>query len=391
MQWIKNLFREKKTFDQIQLWLDEKTNALNRDKKQAIEAAERAFPDQIIAAKQALADLERAELRNSNIPERAKHFMQGNRDQFLKLTHRFVENLVVPKEPADFSQLDVLFHQYAQNTGRPGAILSEFFGEEVKKARITLAEIEKSMQEIRKIQAELDQYQIIRGILDKIHTVKNERESLEKQKADFEQQLQKLKTVHETLKKEKEDFINKPDYLKVKEDMIAAVKERQEAEQAITRVFLPLSDAIKKYAHDIKNEKLAGYADNSLHALMHDYSFGIVKHVPGIREAIQSGRLGLKPEKAQKALEVLGQVNKENLGPMLHRYARSKKRETDVHHDVAQRPVMLEYEQYAVSLKEKTAEIQQLESTITKLTLPTDEQLKEQLKQELEKHRIVLV
>ncbi len=391
MQWLRNLFREKKTFEQIQPWLSEKINTLNQAKKQAISAAEQAFPEQLIAVKQALATLERAELRNPNIPERAKHFMQGNREQFLKLTGRFTENLLVPKEAADFSQLNVLFHQYAQNTGRPGAILSEFFGEEVSNTRKALAEIEKNFQEIRKVQAQIDAFQKIQDILNKIETVKTERKSLEKQRADFEQQLQQLKTVYETLKKEKEDFINKPDYLKVKEDMLSAVKERQEAEQAVTSVFLPLSDAIKKYAHDIKNEKLAGYAENPLNALMHDYSFSIVKHVSAIRGAITTGKLGLKPEKTQKALEALGHVTKENLGPLLHRYARAKKRETDVHHDVAQRPVMQEYEQYAVSLKEKAAEIQQLENTMAKLALPTDDQPKEQLIQELEKHRIVLI
>jgi hypothetical protein len=391
MQWLRNLFREKKAFEQIQPWADEKISALNSAKKQAIASAEQAFPDQIIAAKQALADLEKAELRNPNIPERAKHFMQGNRDQFLKLTHRFIENLFVPKEPADFSQLDVLFSQYAQNTGRPGAILSEFFGEEVSNTRKALAETEKNINELRKIQTQIDDYNAIKEILSKIENVKNERSAVEKQKADFEQQLQKLKAIQETLRKEKEEFTGRPDYLKVKEDMLSAVRERQESEQAVTSTFLPLSDAVKKYAHDIKNEKLSGYAENPLNALMHDYSFSIVKHVAGIRESILSGKLGLKPEKAQKALEMLGQITKENLGPMLHRYAKAKKREADVHHDVAQRPIMQEYEQYAVSLKEKAAEIQQLESTISKLALPSDEQLKEQLRQELEKHKIILV
>jgi hypothetical protein len=391
MQWLRNLFREKKAFEQIQPWVDEKISALNSAKKQAIASAEQAFPDQIIAAKQALAELEKAELRNPNIPERAKHFMQGNRDQFLKLARRFVENLFVPKEPADFSQLDVLFHQYAQNTGRPGAILSEFFGDEVSNTRKALAETEKNINELRKIQTQIDDYNAIKDILSKIESVKNERSAVENQKADFEQQLQKFKAIQETLRKEKEEFTSRPDYLKVKEDLLGAVRERQESEQAATSTFLPLSDAIKKYAHDIKNEKLAGYAENPLNALMHDYSFSIVKHVAGIRESILSGKLGLKPEKAQKALEVLGQITKENLGPMLHRYAKAKKREADVHHDVAQRPIMREYEQYAVSLKEKAAEIQQLEVTIAKLTLPSDEQLKEQLRQELEKHKIILV
>ncbi len=391
MQWLKNLFKEKKTLEQIKPWVDEQINGKSRDKKQAIAIAEQEFPQLLVSAKKAAVALEQAELRNPNIPERAKHFMQGNKEQFLKLTDRFIENLFVPKEAADFSQLDVLFHQYAQNTARPGAILSEFIRDEVSGVRKALADIEKQIQDIRKTQVEIEAFQKIQDILARIENVKKERETLEKQRADFEQQLKQLKVVHENLKKEKEDFINKPDYLKVKDDLVSAAKERQEAEHAITTLFLPLSDAIKKYAHDAKHEKLAVYADNPLEALMKDYSFGIVKHVPAIKEAIAGGKLGLKPEKTQKALESVAHLTKEELGPMLHRYARAKKNETDVHHDVAQRPVIQEYEQYAVSLKTKAGEIRQLEATILKLNLPTDEQLKEELKQELEKHKIILI
>jgi hypothetical protein len=391
MQWLKNLFREKKTFEQLKPWLDEQLNKQNSDKKQAIATAEHEFPEILIAAKRAVIALEQAELRNPNIPERAKHFMQGNREQFLKLTNRFIENLFVPKEAADFSQIGVLFYQYAQNTARPAAILSEFIGDEVSGVRKSISDIEKRIHDIKKTQVEIEAFQKIQDILARIENVKKERESLEKQRVDFEQQLQQLRVVYGNLRKEKEDFINKPEYLKVKEDLVSAAKERQEAEQAITTLFLPLSDAIKKYAHDAKHEKIASYADNPLETLMKDYSFSIVKHVQAIREAITNGKIALKPEKTQKALESLIHLTKEELGPMLHRYARAKKNETDVHHDVAQRPVIQEYEQYAVSLKEKTAEIQQLETTVTKLTLPTDEQLKEELKQELEKHKIILI
>ncbi len=391
MNWFKNLFRQKKTIEEVKQWAQQEQEKQQQEQKQATATLEHEFPEILINIRKAVVNLENAELRNPNIPERAKHFMQGNRDQFIKLTNRFVENLAVPKEAPDFSQNELFFQQYAQNTARPGAILSEFVGEEVKEIRKHIAETESRLHELKQHQLKKEQFSSIASIIRQMDTLKKERSAAEKQKKEFEEQLQQLKNKHESLKKEKEDFTSKPEYISIKEDIINTARERQESERTITDIFLPLSDAIKKYAHKIKNEKIAKYADNPLNALIHDYTLGILKHVPDIKKAIDAGELELKPERVQKALDSLKQLTKENLGGMIHRYANAKKRETDIHHDVAQRPVMKEYTQYAEELKKVSEEIKQLEATIEKFKMPTDEELKEMLKQELEKHKIVLI
>jgi predicted nucleic acid-binding Zn-ribbon protein len=391
MNWLKNLFRQKKTIEEVKQWAQQEQEKQQQEQKQATDTLEHEFPELLINIRKAVVNLENAELQNPNIPERAKHFMQGNRDQFVKLTNRFVENLNVPKEAPDFSQNELFFQQYAQNTARPGAILSEFIGEEVKEIRKYIAETESRLHELKQHQLKKEQFSAITSMIRQMNTIKEERSAAENQKKEFEEQLQQLKNKHESLKKEKEDFTSKPEYISVKEDIINTARERQESERAITDIFLSLSDAIKKYAHQIKNEKIAKYADNPLNALIHDYTLGILKHVPDIKKAIDAGELELKPERVQKALDSLKQLTKENLGGMIHRYANAKKRETDIHDDIAQRPVMKEYSQYAEELKRASEEIKQLETTIEKFKMPTDEELKEMLKQELEKHKIVLI
>ncbi len=390
MQWLKKIFYQKKTIEEVKQWIKEEQERLDKEQQNAINAAKEEYPQLIINIKQAIVALERAELRNPNIPERAKHFMQGNRDQLLKLTNKFVENLLVPKDAPDMSQLDLLFYQYTQNTARPAAILSEFLGEEVKKIRSELATIETKTNEIKKALAQKEQINRIAEITQNIDKTRIEKETVEKQQEEFKAQLQQLTRKRDVLKKEKEEFTTKPEYQKVKEDIITAAKERQESEQEITGLFLALSDAIKKYAHNTKNEKLSVYAEKPIDALIHDYALGILKHVKSIEDAIKQGQLELKPERTQKAMEALKKITKENLSGMIHRYANAKKRETDVHHDVAQRAVMKEYEQYAVDIKTVNVEIEQLEKTIAKLILPADEQLKEELRTELEKHKITL-
>jgi hypothetical protein len=391
MNWLKNLFRQKKTIEEVKQWLKQEQEKQQQEQKQATDALANEFTELLTTARKAVVLIENAELRNPNIPERAKHFMQGNREQFIKLSNKFIENIIVPREAPDFSQNDLLFQQYAQNTARPSAILSEFFGEEIKELRKELANVESRLQELKQHQLKKEQFEAIADILRQRDAIKEQRSAIEKQKKEFEEQLQQLKNKHESLKKEKETVTSKPDYIKIKEDIISTARERQEAEQAITGIFLPLSDAIKKYAHQIKNDKLAKYAENPLDALVHDYALGILKYVEDIRKAIEEKELELKPERAQKAIESLKQLTKENLGNMIHRYANAKKRETDIHHDIAQRPIMKEYAQYAEEIKRTSEEIRQLESTIAKLKIPTDEEITEMLKQELDKHKITLV
>ncbi|MBW3016083.1 hypothetical protein KY309_00550 [Candidatus Woesearchaeota archaeon] len=390
MEWFKRLFYQKKTLEEVKNWLQEELEKHEKQQQDTIKAAEQEMPDLLISAKEETENLEKAELRNPNVPERAKHYMQGNREQFIKLTNKFLENLFIPKDETDTSQLNLLFHQYAQNITRPSAILTEFFGEEVKKIRGALAKIEEKIVEIRKIQTQKQEIEKIKEKIQTIENIEKEQEEIKKQKEEYQEKLQQATNKRETLKKEKEEFTSRPEYLKIKEDIVSSAKERQEAEQEITGLFLALSDPIKKYAHKTKNAKIAKYAEQPLDALIKDYSLSILKHKKELENAITKGELELKPERTQKALEALKQLTKEKLSEMIHRYAKAKKREADVHNDVADRPVMKEYEQYAIELKTITTDIEQIEKTIAKLTLPDEKPHQEELKKELQKFKITL-
>ncbi|MBW2969572.1 hypothetical protein KY319_00410, partial [Candidatus Woesearchaeota archaeon] len=93
MEWFKRLFYQKKTLEEVKNWLQEELEKHEKQQQDTIKAAEQEMPDLLISAKEETENLEKAELRNPNVPERAKHYMQGNREQFIKLTNKFLENL----------------------------------------------------------------------------------------------------------------------------------------------------------------------------------------------------------------------------------------------------------------------------------------------------------
>jgi len=391
MNWLKKLFYQKKTIEETASWIEEGKQNREQEQQKIIEKLGEEFPGLLQATKEAMKALENAELQNPDIPDRAKHYLVGNTEQLLKITERFIENLIVPKNPADISQLDVLFHEYAKNSSRAASIVSEFLGENVKAIRKSIAEIEVKLHEIKQSYSISEETQKVQELIDKIKEVDELRAEIEKQQYQMNQELEQLGIKQENLRKEKETFTTRPAYLKIKEDLVNSAKARQEAEQAITELFHPIREVLKKYAHKMKNDKLAKYAEDPLSELIKDYSLGILKHVVDIRNSIEKDLIQLQPDKKHKAMEVLNILTKEKLSPMVHDYANSKKKEADIHHEVAERPIMQEYDQYAKDLKEIKEKIGALKQTIEKIQLPTNDELKEELRHELEKHKITLV
>jgi len=391
MGWLGKLFHKKKTIPEVDEWLQEQQQKQQHEYVQALQEFHRDFPELLQQARKALHDIETGELRNTNIPERAKHYMTGNREQLSRITRRFLDNLFIPKKAPDLSQLDVLFHDYAKNSSRAATILAEFFGEYIKQLRGSLADIEAKLHTLKTINARKDEFTQIQQLIERLSTIHQEREQTEKEANQLLAQHKQLTQKLETIKKEKQTLTEKQDYLQVKKDVVNAAKARQDAQETITALFQPLTEPLKKFAHKTKNEKLAAYAEHPLDALTQDYSLAILKHVDELIAALTKEELGVKPERAQKALDSLKQFDKEYLSKLIHTYATAKKREADIHHDVAQRPVMKEYEQYAQDIKKLTTDIEQLAQTIEKIELPTDTELREELVHVLEQYKIILV
>ncbi len=391
MNWFKRLIAKKKSLEEAKNWLDEEKAGKQEEHDKAVSAAAKEMPKLLEEAEERIKKIEQAGLRNPNIPERAKHYLQGNRERLTELSRKFMENLFVPKNSVETSQIELLFYQYAQNSARSAAITSEFLGEEVKEMHSALARIETKIREIKKHQDEIEKLQKTRNMFSRLEEIQSEKEKTEKQKTELNEKLGQEEKKLESIKKEKEELTKKEEYVKIKEEILAAATERREAEQAITGLFNSLSDLIKKYAHKIKNQKMAMYAEQPLIALSKDYSFTIIRHAEGIKDALEKGEVELKPEKAQKAMEALQHLTKKKLSAMIHRHATAKKHETDVHNEIARSRIINEYEQHAMEIKKSIDEIQALKNMISRLASPSEEETMNKLKEELEQHNILLL
>jgi len=156
MNWIKKLFIQKKTLEELKNWQQNEIDRIKQEYDKKSEYKKTEFEEIIKKTKQQLEKLAEAELRNPNIPERAKNYIPGNTEQFTKSTIRYLEQINIPRTINDFNNNDKSLKEYFDNSARAGAILSEFFRKEVADVRTQIANIEKIMNELKVIHSKKD-------------------------------------------------------------------------------------------------------------------------------------------------------------------------------------------------------------------------------------------
>ena len=391
MGWFSNLFSKKKNLSEVQNWIKEQQQELDKQHEGIVKTLEQEFPSLIENAKEAVSKLANSELMNPDIPERAKHFMQGNREQLVKATTRLIEQLLVPKTAGDITFIDQQFSQYTQTNARAATILSEFFGQEVKEIRNALAGIEQKMNELRAHEQKKQAITEMQSHITAIEETARQNEEQKQKQQEMENKIKELKEKQEALKKDKEGLVSSKDYTKIKEELLAANRKRQQAEQVVTDFFQPLSDAIKKYAHAIHDKSLEEYAEKPLQTLIHDYSLKIVAHAHKIKEMLEKGELELKPEKIEKAKENIALLTKTHLATIVHDYANAKKQETDLQKSITTRPVLQKLEQVIAELKATEKDLLAMEEETGKLSPISDTGERNALSELLKPHKIVLI
>ncbi len=128
---------EELSLENIDEWLQKKYSSKQDFLKGQAEGIKARISEKAAAARQNIEALKNAQLRNPNIPEKAKHFMEGNREAYTKRLAMFLESLDVPADAAMLSNFtedfDKSVEEFGKATARPFAILKEFF-EELKKS-----------------------------------------------------------------------------------------------------------------------------------------------------------------------------------------------------------------------------------------------------------------
>ena len=344
-------------------WFDENTKSSIESLNAGLKEVKQRVCADIVQARDNIKALNDAELLNPDIPERAKHFMQGNRDAYSKRVSSFLGRVNVPDDISGF----LVFHsvmqdeikELTQGTARSFQILQEFFANESKQVLADVGKISKEIDSFRQAfdAAGLDILDSVKMRISDLQAKHALRSALEKDLAERQAELERLSAEVQVLKEDvgllqkNKELIGLKDKFNEVQSRINASRER------ILGPFSMLNHALRKFERITYRHRVIvqEYLDSPLDALMKDLHLGILRALHDMELAIMNNRLDLKDKKRDKALEVLKLLTKDYLGSFLTEYGQIK-------HEQDRIKKQIEGLDAVVLLKEKKEKIQKLEN-----------------------------
>jgi hypothetical protein len=282
------------------------------------------------------AALQNAQLMNPDIPERAKDFMQGNREEYCRRVLQYTDTLAVPDTAASLQSFLAQHQQdaqeFTQGILRPFQILQEFFAHESKEITALLAQAE---QELLALKAAHDQtcpelHASVREAMNALAAKKHQRIELqtelaiqEKQRTEADQSIRALNTEEERLLK---DSARQTALQKVSETHRNIIAH----EQKIKDVFANFEPGLRKFHRMATRQvKLAErYLRDPIKALAEDLHLDILEIIEDMRRLIKFDRLPVG-DKKQHFLDAMQLLTREFLGTWLREYGKLTKAEKD--------------------------------------------------------------
>ena len=332
---------EEVSLSNIDEWFSNKHSSKQDFLKGQIAGIRTNMEQEVLSVRQNIENLKNAELRNPNVPEKAKHFMEGNRNTYIQKTEQFLGSINPPDDAALINSFledyEKKLEEFGKSTARAYTILREFFEEEASKIAGNIKNMDTFITDIKKAlnDSKLKEMGELRHFITKLKNKKN-------QKAFLNEEISKKQSQIEDLQKEKsktgknisemEGSSAYKDYQMLNHRYSEAKKTSSDKEAEITHLFAALERPMKKYLRVIYNDKdlLEKYINNPIGALTQDFGFKIIAILDNMKKAILDNSLELKDKQRAKAIEDIKKLDKEFLSKYLSEYAQLKKKDSDL-------------------------------------------------------------
>ena len=317
-------------FDELDKWTEihsknifDETNSRLMELREKIEEERKKLEENIKI-------LEKAELKNPNIPERAKQIMHGNRRLYVFKVNKLLDEIYLPKDFDDIivfcGSIDKSLDNFSKTTLRSYYILQDFFRDyvidtssNIKKIGILTKTIKETIENsgIDKIN---DLRNKLNNIQKKIKLKENFNEDINILKKDMEKQNKRIKEKEKKLKKFEEEsrykkFIDLMNRKKVLE------RKLEDIGKEILYSFSDIKVALKKYERITLEEKLVGkYLDEPFKTLLDDKGLKIIEIITKMKESIEKNEIELKDRKKSKILKDLNNLNKNYFETFFNKY-----------------------------------------------------------------------
>ena len=407
LKFIKRLFKEEEKeeekigFDEIGSWLDKKIGLAEEKTRNDVKETISSIKDEAKMTFESLNAVEKANLQNPNIPERAKTIMEGNREAFIKRTSFFLDEIDLEYEDFDElikkcidleKELDLL----AKSTGRSYAILSQFFSRELSPITESLKNIDRRSKDIRNLIDRNKVFQIktvkrdFEDIKSKIKLKEKYLEELESEKLKLEE-MEKISSEMEIRIKGLKESSEYKEFENILDENEDFEKKLLELEDRLFHDFSTLDRALRKYAKiAFENEELvSSYAEEPVNALVNDEKLEIVKIVQNLKDLAERNSLGLDEKKNEKTIGKLMEMDKEYFENVKNQHTTIKEKLENIKNEIEGNAVRAQLNNYNNDLDDLKNNLENMKNRISKLDYEIEkiniEKLKENLNLEINK------
>jgi len=269
-------------------------------------------------------------LKNPNIPEKAKHFMEGNRENYIQKVNLLLGKADLPEDFVDISEFCNSFDKYLdffnKNTFRSYRVLQEFFANESKDIASSIGKIENLVKKAKQIikNAKVEKVKLLKNKIKDSYLKINQKDELKQEielvKEKLEQTNKKVEEKENEVKKLKEskEYDEFKNLINKKETLL---KEQDNLEKQLFHSFSVIETALKKYERvALDNQLVKDYLKSSLKTLLKDSELDVVVLFNKMKEAVENGSVELKDKKKVKTLQELSKMDKNYFEKFLENY-----------------------------------------------------------------------
>src|SRR3989338_7522913 len=316
----KEVLVETLKLSEVEFFLDKKLEELNHKLGLSIQQTKTEISEEISRLKNNLENLANAELKNKEIPERAKQIMEGNRQIYIQKTNTLIEKIIFPEKSRDLLEFTKTFDKeldaFDKGISKSHHIMEEFFVEKASVNAVSIKKIDKLFKELKSAIESSDIWKI---------------EKLKEQSSIIIKEISRKEENKNTLNILDKEIITLGKEVKIKEDQIAKFKQedsyrkytsqlnsKEKAQQELINLesvlrhsFSEIEPALKKYENLSQNKLAKKYLEDPLGALLEDQELEISTIFDAIKKAIIKGEITLKDTKKDRVMNELFILNKE--------------------------------------------------------------------------------
>lgn len=329
--------------------------------------------------------LKTAVLRNPNIPERAKHFMEGNRETYIRNALLFAGSLKLPEDSKALDEFFITYTEllggFSKATARPFHILKEFFDDEVSAIAESVRKIDLFVGEMKKHREDAGIAEIEKAstIISSFFSRMKRKEELQKEigqkKGHIELARQDIEKMEAGIKGMRES----PEFLECHglKRQLGELRERMRLkEQEIVQPFSSLDRALRKFERAVVADRdvLSVYIESPVAGVTQDVNLRIVGILGKLSKAARDNTIELKDDRQKEKIirEVEG-LTPDFLGRFQVEYGKMKKEEKDIQEKLLSHDVISRISREEESLRIKRSLMKALEHGAEK----AEEDLKE--------------